>query len=110
MKGCGDYGANIELLLDKELSGRELEEFRAHLEECEVSRAELREEESAAQITHCLRYLTHGSSLLDENSRKQLRNAPSLSKHGKLPSAWVRQFSTASLAIPESPKIRPAKK
>jgi hypothetical protein len=31
MKGCGDYGANIELYLDKELSGRELEEFRAHL-------------------------------------------------------------------------------
>jgi hypothetical protein len=71
MKGCGDSDTNIELLLDKELSGRELEQFRAHhLEECDICRAELRaEEELAAQTTHCLRYLTHGYRLLDENSR-----------------------------------------
>jgi mycothiol system anti-sigma-R factor len=41
MTSCGDYGANIELYLDKELSGRDLEEFRNHLKECEACRAEL---------------------------------------------------------------------
>jgi anti-sigma factor RsiW len=43
MKDCGgDYGANIELYLDKELSGPELEEFRAHLEVCAACRRSLR--------------------------------------------------------------------
>ena len=41
MIGCSDFGANVELYLDKELSGRELEEFRSHLEECETCRADL---------------------------------------------------------------------
>jgi mycothiol system anti-sigma-R factor len=52
MKGCGDYGANIELYLDKELSGRELEEFRAHIEGCEVCRAELKVEEELSGLLH----------------------------------------------------------
>jgi mycothiol system anti-sigma-R factor len=52
MKDCGDYGANIELYLDKELSGRELEAFRAHLEECEVCRAELKVEEELSGLLH----------------------------------------------------------
>jgi mycothiol system anti-sigma-R factor len=41
MTGCSDFGANVELYLDNELSGRELEEFRSHLEECETCRADL---------------------------------------------------------------------
>jgi mycothiol system anti-sigma-R factor len=52
MKGCGDYGANIELYLDKELSGRELEEFRAHLEVCEACRAELEAGEELSGLLH----------------------------------------------------------
>jgi anti-sigma factor (TIGR02949 family) len=41
MKECGDYGTTIQLYLDKELTGRDLEEFRAHLEGCEACKAEL---------------------------------------------------------------------
>ena len=31
MKGCDYYGMNIQLYLDKELIGQDLEEFHAHL-------------------------------------------------------------------------------
>jgi hypothetical protein len=42
MNDCGgDYGATIELYLDKELIGPDLEEFRAHLEACAACRVEL---------------------------------------------------------------------
>jgi anti-sigma factor RsiW len=42
MKDCGgDYGATIELYLDKELIGPDLEEFQAHLEACAACRVEL---------------------------------------------------------------------
>jgi hypothetical protein len=30
MKGCDYYGMNIQLYLDKELIGQDLEEFHAH--------------------------------------------------------------------------------
>jgi len=41
MKECGDYGTTIHLYLDKELTGRDLEEFRLHLEGCEACKAAL---------------------------------------------------------------------
>ncbi len=51
MKACGgDYGAAIELYLDKELSGPDLEEFRAHLEECEACRADLAAAEAESRF------------------------------------------------------------
>jgi anti-sigma factor (TIGR02949 family) len=52
MTGCDDYGANIQLFLDRELSGRELEVFRVHLEDCETCRADL---EAAEELSHLLR-------------------------------------------------------
>jgi mycothiol system anti-sigma-R factor len=53
MKDCGgDYSATIELYLDKELSGPDLEEFRAHLEECEACRAKLEEGEELSRLLH----------------------------------------------------------
>jgi len=52
MTGCDDYGANVQLFLDRELSGRELEEYRAHLEECETCRVDL---EAAEELSHLLR-------------------------------------------------------
>jgi anti-sigma factor (TIGR02949 family) len=64
MKGCGDYGANIELYLDKELGGPELEEFRAHLEECEVCRAELKAEEELSGLLHRSRPLYRAPGVL----------------------------------------------
>ena len=41
MKDCSDYGTTIRLYLDKELTGRDLEEFLAHLKGCEACKAEL---------------------------------------------------------------------
>jgi mycothiol system anti-sigma-R factor len=45
MKGCDDYSETIQLYLDRELSGRDLEDFQAHLEECEACRGELEAQE-----------------------------------------------------------------
>jgi mycothiol system anti-sigma-R factor len=45
MKGCDDHSATIQLYLDKELSGPDLEDFRAHLKECEACWAQLEAED-----------------------------------------------------------------
>ena len=37
MKGCDECSATIQLYLDGELNGQDLEEVRAHLEECEAA-------------------------------------------------------------------------
>jgi anti-sigma factor RsiW len=52
MKDCGDYGADLELYLDKELIGPDLEEFRAHLEGCAACRAELEVREELCRLLH----------------------------------------------------------
>ncbi len=57
MKGCGDNSSAIQLYLDKELSGRELEEFLTHLEGCVACQAELEEEKELAGLLHRTRPL-----------------------------------------------------
>ena len=53
MKDCGgDYGATIELYLDKELIGPDLEEFRAHLEACADCRVGLEAREELVRLLH----------------------------------------------------------
>jgi len=52
MKGCDDYDATVQLYLDNELSGQNLEDFRAHLEECESCRTKLEEEERLSALLH----------------------------------------------------------
>jgi mycothiol system anti-sigma-R factor len=52
MKGCDYYGMNIQLYLDKELTGQDLEEFHAHLEECPICRTELEAEEALSGLLH----------------------------------------------------------
>ena len=52
MKDCSDYHATIELYLDKELSGPDLEEFQAHLEECETCRSDLAAGEELSRLLH----------------------------------------------------------
>ena len=52
MKGCEDYSANIQLYLDKELRGQDLEEFRAHLETCAACERELAAEEELSRLLH----------------------------------------------------------
>jgi len=50
MKRGDDYSATIQLYLDRELSDQDLEEFRAHLEGCEVCRTELEAEEKLSAL------------------------------------------------------------
>jgi mycothiol system anti-sigma-R factor len=52
MKGCDCYGMNIQLYLDKDLTGQDLEEFHAHLEECPACRMELEAEEKLSGLLH----------------------------------------------------------
>jgi Putative zinc-finger len=40
VKGCDDYSATIQLYLDRELGGQDVDDFRAHLDECEACRTE----------------------------------------------------------------------
>jgi RNA polymerase sigma-70 factor, ECF subfamily len=59
MKDCRIYGTTIvQLYLDKELSGRDLEEFRTHLEECEACQAEVEAEEELPGLLHRSRLCT----------------------------------------------------
>ena len=64
MMDCGDNSAAIELYLDKELSGRELEEFLTHLEGCVDCQAELEEKKELAGLLHRTRPLYTASDAL----------------------------------------------
>jgi mycothiol system anti-sigma-R factor len=52
MKGCDDYSATIQIYLDWELSGRDFEDFPAHLEQCEACRTELEAAERLSALLH----------------------------------------------------------
>jgi mycothiol system anti-sigma-R factor len=52
MKGCDDYSATIQLYLDRELSSQDLDDFRAHLKECEACQTELEAEERLSALLH----------------------------------------------------------
>jgi mycothiol system anti-sigma-R factor len=52
MKGCNDYTEAIQLYLDGELSSRDLEVFRVHLEGCQACRAELEAEAKLSALLH----------------------------------------------------------
>jgi mycothiol system anti-sigma-R factor len=78
MKDCGgDYGANIELYLDKELSGPELEEFRAHLEVCAACQAQLEEGEEFLRLLHRSRPLYHAPDALRDRVMRTMERSPS---------------------------------
>jgi anti-sigma factor RsiW len=66
MKDCGVYGTTIQLYLDRELSSLELEEFRAHLDECAACRAEVEEEEVLSGLLHRSRPLYSAPEALRE--------------------------------------------
>jgi anti-sigma factor (TIGR02949 family) len=52
MKGCDDFSATIQIYLDSELSGQDLEDFRAHLEGCEACQTALEAEEKLSALLH----------------------------------------------------------
>jgi mycothiol system anti-sigma-R factor len=78
MRECGaDYGATIELYLDKELSGPDLEEFRAHLKECEACRAELAAAEELSSLLHRSRPLYSAPDALRDRVMRITELVPS---------------------------------
>jgi mycothiol system anti-sigma-R factor len=78
MKDCGgDYGAIIELYLDKELSGPDREEFRAHLEECEACRAKLEAGEELSRLLHRSRPLYSAPDALRDRVIRTTKLFPS---------------------------------
>ena len=66
MKGCDDFSASIQLYLDKELRGQDLDEFLAHLEDCAACKEELREEEELSRLLQRSRPLYPASDALRE--------------------------------------------
>jgi mycothiol system anti-sigma-R factor len=66
VKGCDHYGMKILLYLDKELTGQDLEEFHAHLEECPACRMELEAEEELSNLLHRSRPLYSAPDALRE--------------------------------------------
>jgi anti-sigma factor RsiW len=78
MKDCGrDYGATIELYLDKELIGRDLEEFRAHLEACAACRVELEMREELSRLLHRSRPLYYAPDALRDRVMRTTELMPS---------------------------------
>jgi anti-sigma factor RsiW len=78
MKDCGrDYGATIELYLDKELIGPDLEEFRAHLEACAACRVELEMREELSRILHRSRPLYSAPDALRDGVMRTTELMPS---------------------------------
>jgi mycothiol system anti-sigma-R factor len=52
MKGCDNYSATIQIYLDRELSGQDLEDFPPHLKECDACRTELEAQERLSALLH----------------------------------------------------------
>jgi mycothiol system anti-sigma-R factor len=76
MKGCDDYSPTIQLYVDQELSGDELQDFRAHLEECPACRAELEAEESLSALLHRSRPLYLAPDALRQQVLQTVESAP----------------------------------
>ncbi len=81
MKGCDDYGANIQLYLDKELTGQDLEEFHAHLEECPACRNQLEAEEELSDLLHRSRPLYSAPDALRKRVMRAAELFPSTATH-----------------------------
>jgi anti-sigma factor (TIGR02949 family) len=84
MTGCDNYGTNIQLLLDKELTGQELEEFRAHLEECETCRAELEAVEELSHLLHRSRPLYAAPDALRRQVTQTMELSPTSAPYSPL--------------------------
>jgi anti-sigma factor (TIGR02949 family) len=82
MKDCGgDYRATLELYLDKELIGSDLEEFRAHLEGCAACRAELEVREKLIRLLHRSRPLYSAPDALRDRVMRTAELLPSSARY-----------------------------
>lgn len=52
MNVCDEHSSNVLLFLDNELTGEELEDFRAHLATCDICKAQLAEEQALSDLLH----------------------------------------------------------
>lgn len=77
MKGCDDFGMNIQLYLDKELTAQDLEEFHAHLKECRACRMELQAEEELSGFLHRSRPLYSAPDALRKRVTQVVESHPS---------------------------------
>jgi mycothiol system anti-sigma-R factor len=77
MKGCDDYSATIQLYLDRELSGQDLHDFRAHLQECDACRTELEAEERLSVLLHRSRPLYSAPDALRARVMQAAESFPS---------------------------------
>src|SRR5258708_20440814 len=84
MKGCDDYSANIQLYFDKELSGQDVEEFRAHIEECPVCRTELKAEEELSGLLHRSRPFYSAPDALRKRVMQAAELFPSTTAHAPI--------------------------
>jgi mycothiol system anti-sigma-R factor len=97
MKGCDNYSTTIQLYLDNELTGQELEDFRAHLEECEACRAELEAEERLSALLHRSRPLYFAPDALRERVLQAAESSPAFIPYSPV---GLRKRITRVLARP----------
>jgi mycothiol system anti-sigma-R factor len=104
MKGCDDYGANIQFYLDKELTGQDLEAFHAHLEECSACRIELKAEEELSGLLQRSRPLYSAPEALRERVMRAAEWLPSTTIHApvrlrkRIGKVLARPFQSAGRA------------
>ena len=97
MKGCDDYSPIIQLYVDQELSGEELQDFRAHLEACPACRTELEAEENLSALLHRSRPLYLAPDTLRQQVLLAVESAPVTTTHAPL---RLRKRVTTLLARP----------
>jgi mycothiol system anti-sigma-R factor len=97
MKGCDDYGATIQIYLDRELSGQDLEDFLPHLEQCEACRKELEAEERLSDLLHRSRPLY---SAPDALRGRVMQTAESFPPTASLPAVRLRKRIATRLTWP----------
>jgi anti-sigma factor RsiW len=81
MNGRDYYGMNIQLYLDNELIGQDLEEFHAHLEKCLTCRTELEAEEALSGLLHRSRPLHSAPDALRRRTIQAAELLPSTATH-----------------------------
>src|ERR1700722_14164977 len=82
MKDCGrDYGVTIELYIDKELIGPDLEEFRAHLEACAACQVELEVREELFRLLRRSRPLYSAPDALRDRVMRTTELLPTSAPH-----------------------------
>jgi mycothiol system anti-sigma-R factor len=97
MKGCDDYSATIQLYLDRELSGQDLDDFRAHLKECEACRTELEADERLSALLHRSRPLYSAPAALRTRVMRAAESFPSTTTP---PAVRLRKRIAPGLAWP----------